>query len=55
MFLFTVKTQRNGTRVFSGPTLARFGGLVAPNEAFVLGGSATKVDKSCKAWLLLVL
>lgn len=55
MFVFVAKMQRKGTDVFSGGTLRRFGGRMAISEAFVLGRSETKVDKSCKAWLLLVL
>lgn len=46
---------RRGTREFLGRTFGRFGGDLAITDAFVLGRSATKVDKSCKAWLLLVL
>lgn len=55
MFVFAVKMQSKGTKAFSGGTFGRFGGEMAISEAFVLGRSATKVDKSCKAWLLLVL
>lgn len=44
-----------GTLVFSGGIYGRFSGEMTITEAFVLGRSATKVDKSCKAWLLLVL
>lgn len=54
-FVFAVKMQSRGTKAFSGATFGRFGGEMAISEAFVLGRSATKVDKSCKAWLLLVL
>lgn len=55
MFVFAAKMQSKGTKAFSGATFGRFGGEMAISEAFVLGRSATKVDKSCKAWLLLVL
>lgn len=40
---------------FLAPLSAGLGGEAAISEAFALGRSATKVDKSCKAWLLLVL
>ena len=53
--VFVAKMQSGGTGAFSGGALGRFGGETAISEAFVLGRSATKVDKSCKAWLLLVL
>lgn len=55
MFIFAAKMQSVGILAFSGGPLGRFGGETAISEAFVLGRSATKVDKSCKAWLLLVL
>lgn len=55
MFIFAAKMQTRGTEAFSGGALGRFGGEMAISGAFVLGRSATKVDKSCKAWLLLVL
>lgn len=55
VFVFATKMQSKGTKAFSGATFRRFGGELAISEAFVLGRSATKVDKSCKAWLLLVL
>lgn len=55
MFVFAVKMQSKGTKAFSSVTFRRFKGRLAISEAFVLGRSARKVDKSCKAWLLLVL
>lgn len=55
MSAFAAKMQSKGTVEFSGAVFGRFGGEMAISEAFVLGRSATKVDKSCKAWLLLVL
>lgn len=53
--VFAAKMQSKGTKAFCSGTFRRFGGEFAISEAFVLGRSATKVDKSCKAWLLLVL
>lgn len=55
MFIFAAKMQSRGTNPFSSGIFGRIGGEMAISEAFVLGRSATKVDKSCKAWLLLVL
>lgn len=54
-FIFAAKMQSRGTKAFSSGVFGRFGGEMAISGAFVLGRSATKVDKSCKAWLLLVL
>lgn len=55
MFNFAAKMQSRGTDAFFGGQFGRFGGETAISGPFVLGRSATKVDKSCKAWLLLVL
>lgn len=55
MFIFATKMQSVDILAFSTGVFGRFGGVTAISEAFVLGRSATKVDKSCKAWLLLVL
>lgn len=55
MFIFATKMQSVDILAFSSGVFGRFGGVTAISEAFVLGRSATKVDKSCKAWLLLVL
>lgn len=55
MFIFAAKMQSVDILAFFSGVSGRFGGVAAISEAFVLARSATKVDKSCKAWLLLVL
>ena len=55
MFIFAVKLESKSTNAFSHGTFKRFEAGLTISEAFVLGRSPRKVDKSCKAWLLLVL